>query len=70
MIDTIKCKDTVNLYPTLDPNITDVFDDGVTLSTSNNSMLAKMLLPLLPIGDKFHFLAPTPVLTQEHFWSL
>jgi hypothetical protein len=41
MEDTIKCNNTINLYPTLDPNITDVFDDNVTLRTSNTSMSAK-----------------------------
>jgi hypothetical protein len=41
MVDTIKYNDTINLYSTLDPNITDVFDDNATYCTSNNSMLEK-----------------------------
>jgi hypothetical protein len=41
MVNTIKCNNTINLYPTLDPNITEVFDGDATLCTLNNSNLAK-----------------------------
>ena len=43
MVNTIKCDNTINLYPTLDPITNNVYADDKTVKTSNTTHSAKAI---------------------------